>query len=107
MQRKVDRRMLTWLADYSDTFQIFNVFRYITFRTGGALMTAALFMFIAGSPIIDWLRAAQGRGQPIREDGPQSHLKRQPSSRDHYHGAEQPAVQSQQYVLGRGKVYLL
>ena len=67
--------MLFWLADYSDTFPILNVFRYITFRTGGALMTAALFMFIAGSPIIDWLRAAQGRGQPIREDGPQSHLK--------------------------------
>jgi phospho-N-acetylmuramoyl-pentapeptide-transferase len=67
--------MLTWLADYSDQFQGLNIFRYITFRTGGALMTAALFMFIAGSPIIDWLRAAQGRGQPIREDGPQSHLK--------------------------------
>jgi phospho-N-acetylmuramoyl-pentapeptide-transferase len=75
MQRKVDRRMLTWLADYSDSFQVLNIFRYITFRTGGALMTAALFMFVAGSPIIDWLRAAQGRGQPIREDGPQSHLK--------------------------------
>jgi phospho-N-acetylmuramoyl-pentapeptide-transferase len=75
MQRKVDRRMLTWLADYSDAFPALNIFRYISFRTGGALMTAALFMFVAGSPIIDWLRAAQGRGQPIREDGPQSHLK--------------------------------
>ena len=69
------QRCFIWLSDYSDTLQFFNVFRYITFRTGGALMTAALFMFIAGSPIIDWLRAAQGRGQPIREDGPQSHLK--------------------------------
>ena len=56
-------------------FQFFNLFRYITWRTGGAMMTAAMFMFIAGSPIIDWLRAAQGKGQPIRADGPQSHLK--------------------------------
>ena len=67
--------MLYWLSDYSDKLQFFNLFRYITWRTGGALMTAAVFMFIAGSPIIDWLRAAQGKGQPIRTDGPQSHLK--------------------------------
>ncbi|MET0444473.1 MAG: phospho-N-acetylmuramoyl-pentapeptide-transferase, partial [Pseudorhodoplanes sp.] len=67
--------MLYWLSDYQDTFQFFNLFRYITWRTGGAMMTAAIFMFIAGSPIIDWLRAAQGKGQPIRADGPQSHLK--------------------------------
>ncbi len=67
--------MLYWLSDYSDKLQFFNLFRYITWRTGGALMTAAVFMFIAGSPIIDWLRAAQGKGQPIRADGPQSHLK--------------------------------
>jgi phospho-N-acetylmuramoyl-pentapeptide-transferase len=67
--------MLYWLADYSEAFQALNVFRYITFRTGGALVTAAVFMFLAGSPIIDWLRAAQGKGQPIRADGPQSHLK--------------------------------
>lgn len=67
--------MLYWLSDYQDTFQFFNLFRYITWRTGGATMTAAIFMFIAGSPIIDWLRAAQGKGQPIRSDGPQSHLK--------------------------------
>ncbi len=67
--------MLYWLADFSDKLQFLNIFRYITFRTGGALMTAAVFMFIAGSPIIDWLRAAQGKGQPIRADGPQSHLK--------------------------------
>ena len=67
--------MLYWLSDFQDTFQFFNLFRYITWRTGGAMMTAAVFMFIAGSPIIDWLRAAQGKGQPIRADGPQSHLK--------------------------------
>ena len=52
----------------------FNVFRYITFRTGGAMVTAALFVFLFGPWIIDQLRLRQGKGQPIREDGPQSHL---------------------------------
>ncbi len=66
--------MLFWLVDLSDKINFFNVFRYITFRTGGAMATAGLFTFLFGSSIIDWLRLAQGKGQPIREDGPQSHL---------------------------------
>ena len=67
--------MLYWLSELSDKVSFFNLFRYITLRTGGAMVTAAIFMFIVGAPIIDWLRAAQGKGQPIRADGPQSHLK--------------------------------
>ncbi len=51
-----------------------NIFRYITFRAGGAIMTALLIAFIIGPPIIDWLRARQGKGQPIRTDGPQRHI---------------------------------
>src|SRR5260370_5647293 len=51
-----------------------NVFRYITFRTGGAVVTGALFVFLFGPWIIDHLRIRQGKGQPIRADGPQSHL---------------------------------
>jgi phospho-N-acetylmuramoyl-pentapeptide-transferase len=51
-----------------------NVFRYITFRTGGAMVTGALFVFLFGPWIIDNLRLRQGKGQPIRSDGPQSHL---------------------------------
>jgi phospho-N-acetylmuramoyl-pentapeptide-transferase len=66
--------MLYWLAGLSDDLTIFNVFRYITFRTGGALMTAGLFIFLFGPRIIKSLRIRQGRGQPIREDGPPSHL---------------------------------
>jgi phospho-N-acetylmuramoyl-pentapeptide-transferase len=66
--------MLYWLADFSGTISIFNVFRYLTVRTGGAMMTAALFVFLFGPWIIDHLRLRQGKGQPIREDGPQSHL---------------------------------
>jgi phospho-N-acetylmuramoyl-pentapeptide-transferase len=50
------------------------VFRYITFRTGGAVITALLFVFLFGPMIIDRLRLFQGKGQPIRSDGPQSHL---------------------------------
>jgi len=66
--------MLYWLVDLSDKVSFFNVFRYITFRTGGATVTALLFVFLFGSSIIDLLRLKQGKGQPIRADGPQSHL---------------------------------
>ncbi|MEM9146519.1 MAG: phospho-N-acetylmuramoyl-pentapeptide-transferase [Pseudomonadota bacterium] len=66
--------MLYYLAGLSDGGDVFNLFRYITFRAGGALMTALLFGFVFGRPIIEWLRRKQKKGQPIREDGPQSHL---------------------------------
>ena len=66
--------MLYWLADLSDKWTFLNVFRYITFRTGGAMATAAIFVFLFGPGIIDALRVRQGKGQPIRTDGPQSHL---------------------------------
>jgi phospho-N-acetylmuramoyl-pentapeptide-transferase len=55
---------------------LLNVFRYITFRTGGAVVTGALFVFMFGPWIIDHLRIRQGKGQPIRADGPQSHLSK-------------------------------
>jgi phospho-N-acetylmuramoyl-pentapeptide-transferase len=66
--------MLYWLVDLSDKMSVFNVFRYITFRTGGAVVTAMLLVFVFGTSFIDLLRAKQGKGQPIRADGPQSHL---------------------------------
>src|SRR6201991_2025882 len=66
--------MLYWLVELSDKISFFNVFRYITFRTGGAIVTALIFVFLFGGPIIDLLRLKQGKGQPIRTDGPQSHL---------------------------------
>ncbi|HEY5279016.1 MAG TPA: phospho-N-acetylmuramoyl-pentapeptide-transferase [Pseudolabrys sp.] len=66
--------MFYWLAELSDKVSFFNVFRYITFRTGGAVVTALVFVFLFGQPIIDMLRLKQGKGQPIREDGPASHL---------------------------------
>jgi phospho-N-acetylmuramoyl-pentapeptide-transferase len=66
--------MFYWLADFSDKLSFLNVFRYITFRTGGAIVTALVFVFLFGGPIIDLLRLKQGKGQPIRLDGPKSHL---------------------------------
>ena len=63
-----------FLFPLSDGGDVFNLFRYITFRAGGAFFTALLFGFIFGKPIIDRLRRMQGKGQPIREDGPQSHI---------------------------------
>jgi phospho-N-acetylmuramoyl-pentapeptide-transferase len=67
--------MLYWLADFSDKLSVLNVFRYLTVRTGGSMMTAALFVFLFGPWIIDHLRVRQGKGQPIRTDGPASHLE--------------------------------
>ncbi len=75
--------MLYWLADFSGTIGVFNVFRYLTVRTGGSMMTAALFVFLFGPWIIDHLRLRQGKGQPIREDGPQSHLVIEARHADH------------------------
>src|SRR5690606_160302 len=69
-------KMLTLLVELSDRFSAFNVFRYITFRTGGALITSALIVFIFGPMIISSLRLRQGKGQPIRADGPQTHFKK-------------------------------
>jgi phospho-N-acetylmuramoyl-pentapeptide-transferase len=66
--------MLTWLAEYQHVFQPLNLFRYITFRTGGATATALFFVFFFGPRIIAALRLKQGKGQPIRDDGPQSHI---------------------------------
>jgi phospho-N-acetylmuramoyl-pentapeptide-transferase len=66
--------MFYWLSQFSDAFGPLNVFRYITFRTGGAMFTGMVFVFLFGPRMIASLRLKQGKGQPIRPDGPQSHL---------------------------------
>jgi phospho-N-acetylmuramoyl-pentapeptide-transferase len=63
-----------FLVPFSDAVPAFNVFRYLTFRTGGAVMTALIISFIIGPATIRWLKARQGKGQPIRTDGPQRHI---------------------------------
>jgi phospho-N-acetylmuramoyl-pentapeptide-transferase len=68
--------MFTYLAALAEDAQFFNVFRYITFRTGGAMITSFIVVFLFGPAIISNLRIRQGRGQPIRADGPQTHFKK-------------------------------
>ncbi len=66
--------MLYWLKNLSDGGDFFNLFNYITFRAGGAFFTALVFGFLFGKPMIAFLRLKQKKGQPIRDDGPQSHF---------------------------------
>ncbi|WP_343562359.1 phospho-N-acetylmuramoyl-pentapeptide-transferase [Kiloniella sp. b19] len=65
------------LLPLADEFTAFNVFRYITFRSGGAVLTALLISFLLGPKLIRWLKSRQGAGQPIRDDGPESHFVKQ------------------------------
>ena len=62
------------LTSLTDEFSALNVFRYLTTRTGGAILTALFFIFVFGPRIIALLKVKQGRGQPIRSDGPQRHI---------------------------------
>lgn len=63
-----------FLVPLADEYRIFNVFRYLSFRTGGAVMTALLIAFVLGPRFIRWLKQTQGKGQPIRADGPKRHI---------------------------------
>ncbi|MCH8081833.1 MAG: phospho-N-acetylmuramoyl-pentapeptide-transferase [Proteobacteria bacterium] len=62
------------LAPLADDYGVLNLFRYLTFRTGGALMTALFISLVFGGPFIRMLKARQKKGQPIRSDGPSGHL---------------------------------
>src|ERR1043165_4684948 len=66
--------MLAYLGQLASEVSVLNVFRYITFRTAGATVTALAFVFLFGPAIITSLKIRQGKGQPIREDGPKTHL---------------------------------
>ncbi len=66
--------MLYSLLPLAGSIHIFNLFRYITFRAGGACITALIISFWAGPRIIRLLKSLQKQGQPIRLDGPERHL---------------------------------
>jgi len=66
--------MFFWLSDFAAYFSPLNVFRYITFRAGAATATALFFVLMFGPMVINLLRLKQGKGQPIRDDGPETHL---------------------------------
>jgi phospho-N-acetylmuramoyl-pentapeptide-transferase len=62
------------LTPLAEDVSVLNLFRYLTFRSGGAVLTALLVSFLMGGPVIRWLKKKQREGQPIRTDGPESHL---------------------------------
>lgn len=62
------------LLPHIAAFHALNLFRYITFRAGGAGLTALIVSFISGPRLIAWLKSLQRNGQPIRTDGPERHL---------------------------------
>ncbi len=62
------------LFPMADQFAVLNVFRYLTFRTGGAIITALIISFLFGPVLINLLRERQNGGQPIRDDGPEGHI---------------------------------
>jgi phospho-N-acetylmuramoyl-pentapeptide-transferase len=66
--------MFLWIAEQLGFPGVLNLFRYITFRAGAATATALFLGLLIGPKFIGWLRVRQGKGQPIREDGPQTHL---------------------------------
>ena len=66
--------LYTLLAPFADTFPGINLFRYLTFRTGGAIMTALLISFLIGPAVIRWLKSKQRGSSNIREDVPEGHL---------------------------------
>jgi phospho-N-acetylmuramoyl-pentapeptide-transferase len=66
--------LYNWLYPLAEHIALLNVFKYLTFRSGGAVLTALLISFFIGPRCIRWLKEKQREGQPIREDGPESHL---------------------------------
>ncbi|MCP5075371.1 MAG: phospho-N-acetylmuramoyl-pentapeptide-transferase [Rhodobacteraceae bacterium] len=66
--------MLYFLSQFADGGDFFNLFRYITFRSGGAFFTSLVLSFLFGPHLIKTLKRLQKKGQPIREDGPQNHI---------------------------------
>src|SRR3546814_14984377 len=66
--------MLYLIAEHLGFPGVLNLIRYLSFRSGGAVATAFFIGLIIGPRFIGWLRVRQGKGQPIRSDGPQSHL---------------------------------
>lgn len=66
--------MLYFIAEQLGFPGVLNLIRYLSFRAGGAVATALFIGLLIGPRFIGWLRIRQGKGQPIRDDGPQTHL---------------------------------
>jgi phospho-N-acetylmuramoyl-pentapeptide-transferase len=62
------------LLTHLNQFEFFRLFRYLTFRSGAAVVTSLLIAFLINPALIRWLKLRQGKGQPIRKEGPQRHI---------------------------------
>src|SRR3569833_3357490 len=62
------------LLTHTDQLAFFRLFKYLTFCFGVAVVTALLIAFLINPMLIRWLKVKQGKGQPIRADGPQRHI---------------------------------
>ena len=62
------------LLTHTDQLAFFRLFKYLTFRSVGAVVTALMIAFLINPMLIRWLKVKQGNAQPIRPDGPQRHL---------------------------------
>lgn len=69
--------LYNYLYPLADQYSFLNVFQYITFRAAYALITALVLSWLFGPLFIRWLKSNQGKGQPIRKDGPESHFSKQ------------------------------
>jgi len=63
------------LKSFIEDYSFLNIVIYLSFRSGAALITSLSIVFIFAPKIIDWLKANQKAGQPIREDGPSWHIE--------------------------------
>ena len=68
--------MIPIISEHLSDWAIFNVMTYTTFRTGAAVITSMIVVFLFGPAVIRTLRGRQRKGQPIRADGPQTHFKK-------------------------------
>ena len=68
--------LFNFLVPLADQFSPLNLFRFLTFRSGGAVLTALFISFLLGPRVIEWLRRMQPAGQPIRDDGPATHFEK-------------------------------
>jgi len=63
-----------FLLPHADQYAVLRIFKYLTFRSAGAVLTALFIAFWIGPALIRWLKLKQGKGQPIRTDGPKRHI---------------------------------
>src|ERR1700742_5312225 len=62
------------LLTHTDQLAFFRLVKYLTFRSVGAVVTALMIAFLINPMLIRWLKVKQGKGQPIRAEGPQRHI---------------------------------